>query len=200
MTHRGEPPLARLSAVFAIVVAIAACADTAPQPLPAPGPATVPAPAPDAGSGAGADVSPEPAPDPLEALSTEARTTRAALLDAARDGDWDAVGALIPTDELFTSNYGGEDDHVAYYRSLDEDVLAEVVALLEGDPVQLDDITVWPELHSRVPFAFGVDERPALEARYGADALAEWEAAGTYLGWRIGITDAGAWIFLVAGD
>ena len=34
----------------------------------------------------------------------------------------------------------------------------------------------------------------------GADRLAEWEGAGEYLGWRIGITAAGEWIFLVAGD
>jgi hypothetical protein len=198
MTARGEPPLARLSAVFAVVVAIAACADTTPAPLPEPTPA--PAPAPD--SSAGDEVAPDPEsePDPLASLAPEVRATRAALLDAARADDWDAVGALIPSDTLFTSNYGGDDDHVAHYRSLDEDVLAEVVMLLEGDFAQLDDIAVWPELYARVPFAFGADERAALETRYGASALEEWEAAGTYLGWRIGITDAGEWIFFVAGD
>jgi hypothetical protein len=196
MSSRGEPPLARLSAVFAVVVAMAACADTAPAPLPEPTP--VPAPAPDAS--AGDEAVPEPEPDPLAALTAEALATRDALLEAARVDDWDVVGALIPSDTLFTSNYGGDDEHVAYYRSLDEDVLAEIVLLLEGDFAQLDDITVWPELYARVPFAFGADERATLETRYGADALAEWEAAGTYLGWRIGITDAGEWIFLVAGD
>lgn len=198
MTPRGEPPLARLSAVFAVVVAMAACADTDPGPLPEPAPA--PAAAPDAPSGDAAAPEPAPAPDPLAALTPETLATREALLDAARAQDWDAVAGLIPTDTLFTSNYGGDDDHVAFYRGLEEDVLAEVVALLEGDFTQLDDVTVWPELYARVPFAFGADERAALETRHGADALAEWEAAGAYLGWRIGITDAGEWIFLVAGD
>ena len=196
MTPRGEPPLARLSAVFAVVVAMAACADTAPAPLPEPTPA--PAPAPD--TSAEVEPDPQPAPDPLDAITPAARATRDALLEAARAEDWDAVAALIPGDTLFTSNYGGDDDHIAYYRALDDDVLAEVVALLEGDLAQVDDITVWPELHARVPFAFGADERAALEERYGVDALTEWEAAGAYLGWRIGITDAGEWVFLVAGD
>ena len=200
MTLREDPPLARLSAVFAIVVAMAACADTAPSAPeePAAPPAVEePAPAPDA--------APEPAPDPLDALTPEARATRDALLAAARADDWDAVAALIPTDTMFTSNYGGETDHVAYYRGLDEDVLAEVVLLLEapfdfvGD-IQAGEVFVWPELHARIPFAVRDDERSALAERYGAAAIAEWEAAGAYLGWRIGITRDGDWLFLVAGD
>jgi hypothetical protein len=196
MIDRGEPPLARLAAVFALVVAMAACSDTSsvpdPAPAPAPAPAPVPQPAP--------SPAPAPAPDPLAALPEEVRATRAALLAAAQAGDWDAVGSLIPTDVPFTSNYGGESDHVAFYRALDTDLLAEVVALLEGPFGQVSDVVVWPELHSRVPFAFGADERTELEGRFGAEALATWEAAGAYLGWRIGITEAGEWIFLVAGD
>lgn len=200
MAFSGEPPLARLSAVFAIVVAMAACADTAPGDDDAPAaPPTVeqPAPAPDA--------APEPAPDPLDALTPEARATHEALLASARADDWDAVAALVPTDTMFTSNYGGETDHVAYYRGLEEDVLAEVVLLLEGPfdyvgDIQAGEVFVWPELHARIPFAIGEDERSSLAERYGAEAIAEWEAAGAYLGWRIGITRDGDWLFLVSGD
>jgi hypothetical protein len=194
VTYRGEPPLARLSAVFAVVVAMAACSETAvapaPEPVPAPAPAPAPAPEP----------APVPEPDPLEALPEDVLATRSALLDAARAEDWDAIEALIPTDALFTSVIDGDDDHVAYYRSLETDVLAHVVELLEGPFAVLDDITVWPELHARVPFAFGADEREDLEDRFGAERLAEWEDAGAYLGWRIGIIETGEWIFLVAGD
>jgi hypothetical protein len=196
VTYRGEPPLARLSAVFAIVVAMAACSDTAtapaPEPPPAPAPAPAPAPPP--------ETAPAPAPDPLESLPAEVLATRAALLEAARAGDWDAVGALIPTDTLFTSVIDGDGDHLAYYRSVETDLLGHVVELLEGPFVVVDDITVWPELYARVPFAFGADEREELEERFGADRLAEWEGAGSYLGWRIGILASGEWIFLVAGD
>jgi hypothetical protein len=198
VTYRGEPPLARLTAVFAVVVAMAACSDTTPSADPEPEPPQVSTPAPEPSPAPA--PGPEPEPDPLDALPTEVRDTRAALLAAARAEDWDALAALIPPDTLFTSNYGGDEEHVAYYRALDEDVLAEVVALLEGPFVTLDDVTVWPELYARVPFAFGADEREPLEDRHGAEALAEWEAAGAYLGWRLGITEDGDWIFLVTGD
>jgi hypothetical protein len=124
---------------------------------------------------------------------------RAALLAAAEAGDWDAVDALIPVDALFTSNFGGDTDHLAYFRSVDG-LSDEVVDLLEGPFAQVDDLFVWPELHARVPFAIEDSERAELEARHGADALAQWEAAGAYLGWRIGITTSGDWLFLVAGD
>ena len=191
-----EPPLARLTAVFAIVIAMAACSDTTPSTAPEPAPAPAPAPAPEPAP----EPAPAPEPEPLESLPAEVLATREALLAAARAGDWDALGALIPTDTLFTSNFGGETDHLAYYRGVETDLLAEIEALLDGPFVTLDDITVWPELYARVPFAFGADERDALEERHGADRLAEWEAAGDYLGWRLGITEAGEWIFLVAGD
>ena len=163
---------------------------TAPAPEPAPEPAPAPAPAP----------TPRPELDPLASLPGDVLATREALLDAARSADWDALGELIPTGTLFTSNFGGQTDHLAVYRDTEPDLLAEIEALLEGPFVTLDDITVWPELYARVPFAFGADERADLVERHGADRLAEWEGAGEYLGWRIGITAAGEWIFLVAGD
>jgi hypothetical protein len=74
------------------------------------------------------------------------------------------------------------------------------VLFRSGPFAQRDDFFVWPELHVRVPFEFAADERADLVARYGADALEQWEAAGSYLGWRIGITEAGDWRFFVAGD
>jgi hypothetical protein len=61
-------------------------------------------------------------------------------------------------------------------------------------------VTVWPELAVRDPFTIGGDERAALEAAFGADALRAWDAAGRYLGWRAGIADDGTLRFIVAGD
>lgn len=189
-----EPPLARLTAIFAVMIAMAACNNTptARMPESAPAPAAAPAPSP--------QPAPQDEPDPLEALPAAVLATREDLLVGARAGDWDALGDLIPTDTLFTSNFDGETDHLAVYRDNEPDLLAEVEALLVGPFVTLDDTTVWPELYARVPFAFGADEREDLAQRYGADRLAEWEQAGAYLGWRLGITAAGEWIFLVAGD
>jgi hypothetical protein len=198
--HSTELPLARLTAVFAIVVAMAACSDT--TTVPAPEPAPAPAPAPDPDPAPQPEPEPAPAPDPLESLPAEVLATREALLAAARTGDWGALGALIPTDTPFTSNFGGDTEHIAYYRAVEIDLFAEIEALLEGPfaPLSSNGIVVWPELYARVPFAFGADERDDLAARYGTDRLAEWERAGDYLGWRLGITEGGEWIFLVAGD
>lgn len=185
-----------VTTMFAAVIAMSACSDTTSETVTGPPPAPSPAPAPDTTP----DAPPAPESDPLESLPAGVLTTRDALLVAARAGDWGAVGALIPSDTLFTSDFGGDTDHIAVYRAAGTDLLAEIEALLEGAFATLDDITVWPELYARVPFTAGADERAALEERFGADRLAEWEAAGAYLGWRLGITDAGEWIFLVEGD
>jgi hypothetical protein len=59
---------------------------------------------------------------------------------------------------------------------------------------------VWPELAVREPFVIDTSKRPAVEAVFGADAVAAWDSSGRSLGWRIGIDDAGAWRFIVAED
>jgi hypothetical protein len=164
-------------------------APVAPPVTPAPIEPGVPAPSPV-----------QPAPDPLDALPAEVRATRDALLVAARATDWDAIGALIPTEGLFTFSYGGGSDAVEYYRSLEEDVAALIVELLEGDFAQLGQIVVWPALHARTPFTLDAQERAELVVRYGADEVDAWERGGAYLGWRLGITDEGDWLFLVSGD
>ena len=100
--------------------------------------------------------------DPEEGAPTpEAEAARVLLLAAARSGDWDAVGALLPEDG-FSASFGGETDAVAYYRSLNVDVLAVIVALLEGPSARLEPdlgITVWPDLHVRDPFVVTDEER-----------------------------------------
>ena len=209
MSLSREIPLGRLAAVFAVVVGLAACSDAdtggAPTPDPAPAPAPAPGPAPEPAPAPAPEPAPAPAPEPgpdtdtLASLTPDAVATRAAILDAARAQDFDALGLLIQ--DGFSSNFAGETDHVAYYRSVGPEVFDAIIALLE-DPVLVisGDVAIWPELYLREPFAFGPDERPALEERFGADALAEWERAGDYLGWRIGIALDGEWRFLVAGD
>jgi hypothetical protein len=196
VTLRREPSLKTLSAAFAVVLALAACSDQGAAPEPAPEPAPAPAPGPE----------PEPpVVDPLDALDPEVRATRDALLAAARTSDWDAIGASIPTETMFTSNFGGDEDHVAFYRGLATgtpatDIPAVIVELLEGPFAQVGEVTVWPDLHARVPFEIDDEERGALEEVYGAEDVRGWIEVGAYLGWRIGITADGEWIFLVAGD
>jgi len=188
-------PARALLAALATSVAISAC-----------GPLEV-----DQGAASPPDSPSVPAPvPPLEPpaadapgslpLTEAAEATRLALLSAARAGDWDGVARLIPGDG-FTASFGADGDPIAYYRDLPEDVLAVIVRLLEGDSGRIGTgMTVWPELHARDPFAIVAEEREALITVYGAEDIRGWEAAGAYLGWRLGIEDDGTWRFLVAGD
>jgi hypothetical protein len=196
MKYRGGP-LRRLVALFVTAVTMTACGGggippalpTAPAPSPMPGPESPP------------EALPRTEPDPADRLPAEVAATRRALLVAARSGDLESLGPLLPADPAdFSSNFAGEPDHLAFYRSLETDVLAELIPLLEGSFVIISDTTIWPELHARVPFIIQASERLALEERYGAERLAQWEAAGAYLGWRIGIDESGAWLFFIAGD
>jgi len=191
---------ARLAAsALGLSVLLAACGvdDAAPEPVPVQPPVVAPAP-PDA---APPDRAPSPQPDPA-APTPEAEATRVSLLVAARAGDWDTIADLLP-DDGFTASFGGETDAIAYYQTLPTDILAVIVSLLEGPSARFEPdigLSVWPDLHARQPFVIAAEERDQLAAVYGEQALSNWEAAGSYLGWRIGIEDDGTWRFLVAGD
>jgi len=164
------------------------CAGASTQPTEPAAPTPAPAPvAPTEPTGPDA-----PADDPVE-------VTRQRLLEAAERADWEALAALVPPDD-FSASFGGETDPIAYYRSLDEDVPAIIVWLLSGPGTDTGPRTVWPELYLRSPFVIDEAERADLEAVYGADRIRDWEAAGDYLGWRLGIDADGVWRFLIAGD
>jgi hypothetical protein len=75
-----------------------------------------------------------------------------------------------------------------------------IVALLEGSFAQLGPVVVWPELYARTPLTLSDEERVALVAQYGDDEVTSWLTGGAYLGWLLGVTDEGVWIFLVRGD
>lgn len=83
---------------------------------------------------------------------------------------------MIPDEGPFTSNFGGQTDHIAFYQAEEAngiDVLGTLAALLAEEPTEDDGgIFVWPR-----------------------DYLEEG-----YLGYRVGITEDGTWIFYVAGD
>lgn len=128
------------------------------------------------------------------------RETQQALADAVRDGDWDAIAALLPADGVFAAGFGAPGDPIAHYRSLGRDPLAEWLVVLTQPAGSVVDLTVWPELHARDPFAIAADERGRLAAAFGEDLLRSWEAGGAYLGWRAGFDADGTWRFMVAGD
>jgi hypothetical protein len=141
---------------------------------------------------------PDPGDD--DRLTETAEATRLALLAAARAADWDALARHLPGED-FAASFGGSSDPIAYYRSHPDDIMAVIIRLLEGDRGRVGvRLTVWPELHARDPFTILPEERADLVSVYGEGVVANWEAAGAYLGWRLGIDDDGTWRFLIAGD
>jgi hypothetical protein len=130
--------------------------------------------------------------------------TRDALLEAAADRDYDALGRLVPTTG-FEYTFGGPvpGGPVAYWRELErtsnqrplerlEQVLRMPYTLSRG-------IYYWP-------FAYDVASADDLTA-HERELLAPLgpldsvfiEGTG-YLGWRAGIQPDGTWVFFVAGD
>ena len=148
-----------------------------------------------------------PAPDPdLPAIVQE---TRADILEAALACDYDGLAEIATAgDGPFTVSFGGEDDPAAFWRRLEAEgrpVMETLVELL-GMPWRentADGTTqyVWPA-------AFGYDgwsdvpegEREQLRDVYGDEELASFEQFGSYIGWRVGVTADGDWLFFVEGD
>jgi hypothetical protein len=89
---------------------------------------------------------------------------------------------------------------VAVLRALPRDPRPEMLVAISQRPGRVGTTTVWPELAVRDPFTIDASERQALASTFGADAVAAWEDAGRYLGWRAGVDDDGTWRFIVAGD
>jgi ABC-type Fe3+-hydroxamate transport system substrate-binding protein len=126
--------------------------------------------------------------------------THAALLAAARSGDYEEMRPLIPPDG-FSYTFGDpvDADPIDYWENVVERSGESPIEMLERIlelPYTLSAGTyVWP-------FAFDKqeDELTRHERRLLGD-LAVYSGAGSgYLGWRAGIEPDGTWRFFIAGD
>jgi len=135
-------------------------------------------------------------------LTPEAAATRNAIIEAAEASDWEALRGLMT--EGFSSNFGGEQDHIAYYQRAEEsgeDPLGTLVAALEL-PSDLDDEgnSVWPFAHARDPRSLSSAEKEALAPLASVEEIEAWAEAGSgWLGPRVAIRPDGAWIFYILG-
>jgi hypothetical protein len=141
---------------------------------------------------------------PETELPEAVEETRAALLEAASSGNYEALGPLIP-DEGFTYTFGGpvEGGPVAYWQQLEresnERPLETLASILDMPYTLTRGMYVWP-------WAYTVAGAPDL-SEHERELLAPLGppsrlfAPGTgYLGWRAGISPDGTWVFFVAGD
>lgn len=136
-------------------------------------------------------AAPSPLPEPVE-------RTRAGILEAARAGDYDALGPYV-TDAL-NYTFGGpyEGGAIAYWRNLeettDERPLEALARVLELPPTLSGGLYVWPWAYTVPANQLTGYERGLL------GPLADSYAGQSYLGWRAGIRPDGTWVFFVAGD
>jgi hypothetical protein len=135
---------------------------------------------------------------------TAVETTRAALLEAAESGSYEALEALIPASG-FTYTFGGpvEGGAVAYWQQLERETnekpLETLAAVLRMPPVLTRGIYVWPWAYTVESAADLSEHERELLAPLGPPSRLFVEGTG-YLGWRAGIAPDGTWVFFVAGD
>jgi len=148
-----------------------------------------------------------PPPDPD--LPAAVQATRAEILEAALACDYDRLAEIGEEgDSTFTVSFGGEDDPAAFWRRLEAEgepvmeTLVDVFAMTwrERD-VEGTTQYVWPAAYAYDTWTqIPEGEREQLEALYSDDELDQFEQFGSYIGWRVGITAEGDWLFFVEGD
>lgn len=146
------------------------------------------------------DDSATPATTGLPAAVEE---TRAALLEAAESGDYEALRPLLPDEFEYTFGGPVEGGPIAYWQELERTTeqrpLETLATILELPYVLTRGYYVWPWAYAlRSADELSPHERELL-APLGPVSSLFPEGIG-YLGWRAGIAPDGTWTFYVAGD
>ncbi len=136
-------------------------------------------------------------------LPAAVEETRAALLEAAKASDYEAVAALAAPGFRYTFGDPVDGGPAAYWRELertgDMRPLESLATILELPYVLSRGYYVWPWAYTVADAGdLSQHERELLAPLGGVDTLF---APGTgYLGWRTGIAPDGSWTYYVAGD
>lgn len=147
-----------------------------------------------------------------EALPRPVRETQNAILSAASDRDWDRLERLIP-DRDFTysigDSIGGGAEAISFWRGLEragDPVLATLVTLLEGHSARtfvgaggVDYVYQWPAASAKPRREWTAKDVAQIRRIATGEELRQYRRHG-YLGYRVGITADGTWLFYVAGD
>jgi hypothetical protein len=139
-----------------------------------------------------------------EALPGPVAEKHEAIVDAAHALDYEQLATLLDP-ETFTYSFGEGGDPVGYWRRLEEQdetpILGDYLPTVLAMPWAKQGLLyVWPSAHAKKPAQWTEDDRKALEQLYTEDEILQFERAGSYLGWRVGIRKDGTWLFFVAGD
>ena len=138
------------------------------------------------------------------ALPVAVEESWAAILEAARSGDYEALRELVP-ETAFEYTFGSpvEGGPIAYWQELerttDERPLEALAAILELPYVLSRGYYVWPWAYTVGEKADLSEHERELLAPIGTPDELVLDGTG-YLGWRAGFEPDGTWAFFVAGD
>jgi hypothetical protein len=141
---------------------------------------------------------------PETGLPAAVEETRSALLEAAASGSYESLRPLIPA-EGFTYTFGGpvEGGPIAYWQQLERETnerpLETLEALLQMPYTLTRGMYVWPWAYAVASADDLSEHERELLAPLGPPSRLFVGGTG-YLGWRVGISPDGTWVFFVAGD
>lgn len=125
---------------------------------------------------------------------------REGIIGAAIACDWETLSSYAAPGFVFTYGGGGFDE---MRRSGSLQLLVQML----GTPFAALDyeegnrIFVWPSAFSYESWEeIPPEDLEALDPIYKEDLFEVLAPAGVYLGWRVGITERGEWLYFVAGD
>jgi hypothetical protein len=148
----------------------------------------------------------------VSALPIPVQRMREMIMNAARQGDFEALRPLIgvgpDTTQLSLGGYEG--DPIEYMRGLSGDpegheILAILLEVLEAnyaiyDPGTPNEVFVWPYFVAVSLENLTPPQRVDLFKLVTAGDYEDMRAFGAYIFYRAGITPEGRWRFFVAGD
>jgi hypothetical protein len=131
-------------------------------------------------------------------LPDAVNSKHAALLEAARSGDYEQLRPLIP--RRFSYSFGAsEGDAIDYWKMVERDSgerpIRILARILDMPYTLYRGMYVWPFAYDKQP-----NELTAYERRILGDLADDFGAGTGYLGWRAGIERDGRWAFFIAGD
>jgi hypothetical protein len=136
-------------------------------------------------------------------LPPAVEATRAALVDAAASGDYQALAPLVPEGFRYTFGAADADGPAAYWQELErttgEHPLEILAAVLKLPYTLSHGYYVWPWAYSLESAEDLSPHEVELLASLGPPGRFFPEGVG-YLGWRAGIAPDGTWAFYASGD
>ncbi len=145
-----------------------------------------------------------PTTAPRETLPSAVAKKRDAIVAAAHAFDYDRLETLLDR-KTFSYSFGERGNPVGYWRRLEEEgevpILGDYLPVILSAPyAKRRDTYVWPSAYGKRPSSWTAEDRQWLTNFYTEQEIRQFERAGDYLGWRVGIRRDGTWLFFVSGD